>query len=69
MIAEIKHKVVAQSSEDQLTGDIFGVLRYLPYSIVRKVLANCIEPSNISKILPEPHLFDRNSNWGRCVNF
>jgi len=69
MIAEIKHKVVNRNSEDQLTGNVFGALRYLPYSIVRKILKNSIEPSNIGEILPEENLFDKNDLCGEYVDF
>lgn len=54
MIAEIKGKISRSGSnlterlEDNLTGNVFGVLRYLPFSIVMgKILANGVYPKSI----------------------
>lgn len=38
MIAEIMHKNVDIDSEDQLTGNVLGALRYLPYSVARQII-------------------------------
>jgi len=44
MIAEIYHKSVDAGSEDQLTGNVFGALRYLPYAVVRQIIVNSVIP-------------------------
>jgi len=48
MIAEIYHKSVDIGSEDQLTGNVFGALRYLPYSVARQIIINSVLPASAS---------------------
>jgi len=69
MIAEIYHKYVDINSEDQLTGNVFGVLRYLPYEIFRSILCNCIEPHVNNNVLPGRLLLDKHDKWGHNVEF
>ncbi|MDR2089408.1 MAG: hypothetical protein LBP73_08645 [Clostridiales Family XIII bacterium] len=67
MIAEIHHKVVASDSEDQLTGDVFGALRYLPYKDFREILLGCVQPSivdSLDRLLPQDV-----EEWGNTVSF
>ena len=70
MIAEIHNKIVDRNSEDQMTGDIFGALRYLPYEVFRTLIVDCVMPvetrESLSKHLP---LDAGTAEWGRCVEF
>ena len=69
MIAEIYHKKVTIASEDQLTGNVFGALRYLPYSIFREILIDCASPSKINSILDKSLPVEIKGNWGQHVYF
>jgi hypothetical protein len=69
VIAEIKNKKVDIGSEDQLTGNVFGALRYLPYPTVRQILIGSVTLPGIEKVLPESLPDDKNGGWGKCVRF
>lgn len=60
VLAEIKGKVsrtgsnLSERLEDNLTGNVFGALRYLPFSDgLGKVLANSVQSSNVESIIKE----------------
>lgn len=64
MIAEIKGKLwqtghnLNESLEDNLTGNFFGALRYIPFDLaLRKILSAGVYPSRMEnckmKVLPE----------------
>lgn len=69
MIAEIKHKNVDIGSEDQLSGNVFGALRYLPYAVFRQIIVNSIKPSLVSTILEQSLPSDFCDGWGRNLHF
>ncbi|RJQ39085.1 MAG: hypothetical protein C4550_05795 [Nitrospiraceae bacterium] len=69
MIAEIYHKIVDIGSEDQLTGNVFGALRYLPYAVVRQIIVNSIIPAATSKLLEQTLPSEINGEWGRNLYF
>lgn len=69
MIAEIYHKIVDTGSEDQLTGNVFGALRYLPYAVVRQIIVNSIVPVATSKLLEQALPSKTNGEWGRNLYF
>lgn len=68
MIAEINHKSVDIGSEDQLTGNVFGALRYLPYSVIRGIIIESLLPASAGAFL-EQLLPSEISEWGRNVYF
>lgn len=60
MIAEIKGKVNSQHTnltelrEDELTGNFFGNMRYIPFTKgMKKVLKNAIRPAELQNIIDE----------------
>ena len=60
MIAEIKGKVNMQNTnltslrEDELTGNFFGNLRYIPFAKgLKKVLRNAIRPTALQSMIDE----------------
>ena len=69
MIAEIKHKPVDRLAEDQLTGNVIGALRYLPYVDYREILLNCAEPYDVKTALSKWLPTEFSGEWGRCVEF
>jgi len=69
MIAEIKHKYVDVGSEDQLTGNVFGALRYLPYAVVRQIIVNSVIPSAASALLEQSIPSEISDEWGRNLYF
>lgn len=69
MIAEIYHKSVDIGSEDQLTGNVFGGLRYMPYPLARQIIINSILPISASKLLDESLTQEISGEWGRNVYF
>ncbi|OPX91220.1 MAG: hypothetical protein A4E53_00738 [Pelotomaculum sp. PtaB.Bin104] len=69
MIAEIRHKIVDIGSEDQLTGNVFGALRYLPYPVVRQIIANSVIPAAVSKFLEQTLPAEISGEWGRSIYF
>lgn len=69
MIAEIHHKNVDVGSEDQLAGNVFGALRYLPYAVVRQIIVNSVIPSAASALLEQSLPSEVNDEWGRNVYF
>lgn len=69
MIAEIHHKSVNVDSEDQLTGNVFGALRYLPYSVGRRIIIDSVVPASVSTFLEQALPLDISGEWGRNVYF
>jgi hypothetical protein len=69
MIAEINHKRVDTGSEDQLTGNVFGALRYLPYPVVRQIITNSVSPADISKLIEQTLPPEISGEWGRNLFF
>ncbi|MDD4495268.1 MAG: hypothetical protein PHV32_13170 [Eubacteriales bacterium] len=69
MIAEIKHKIVDTGSEDQLTGNVFGALRYLPYPVVRQIIVNSVIPADAGKLLKQTLPAEISGEWGRNLYF
>lgn len=69
MIAEIYHKSVDIGSEDQLTGNVFGGLRYMPYPLARQIIINSIHPISTSELLNETMPPDISVEWGQSVHF
>lgn len=69
MIAEIYHKIVDTGSEDQLTGNVFGALRYLPYPVVRQIIVNSVIPATASGLLEQTLPAEISSEWGRNLYF
>ena len=69
MITEIYHKNVDIASEDQLTGNFFGALRYLPYSIFREKMISCIIPITTRKLLDHSLPLAIGTEWGRNLHF
>lgn len=69
MIAEIYHKSVDTGSEDQLTGNVFGALRYLPYSVVRQIIINSVIPAAASALLEQFLPSEISDEWGRNLYF
>lgn len=69
MIAEIHHKNVNTDAEDQLTGNVFGALRYLPYSLARQIIINSMIPTSASTFLDQLLPPEFNGEWGRNVHF
>jgi hypothetical protein len=69
MIAEIYHKSVDTGSEDQLTGNVFGVLRYLPYSVARQIIINSVIPAATSAFLEQSLPSEISDEWGRNLYF
>lgn len=72
MIAEIRGKIsrlgsnLTERLEDNLTGNVFGVLRYMPFStIMGEILANAVYPKSIGEdILDNQYGF-----WADKVQF
>jgi hypothetical protein len=69
MIAEINHKCVDIGSEDQLTGNVFGALRYLPYSVTRQIIIESVLPVSASAFLEQLLPSEIGGEWGRNVYF
>jgi hypothetical protein len=69
MIAEIFHKSVDISSEDQLTGNVFGPLRYLPYSVARQIIKDSYLPATANSFLDQSLPIEISGEWGRNVYF
>ena len=58
MIAEIHHKISSNGSnltdrlEDNLTGDFFGAMRYIPFNQgLKPILASCIYPQDLASVI------------------
>ena len=67
MIAEIKGKVNRQNTnltelrEDELTGNFFGSMRYIPFNKgLKQVLKNAIRPVELQNMIDEI----ASHNWG-----
>lgn len=69
MIAEIYHKSVDIDSEDQLTGNVFGALRYLPYSVARQIIIDSVLPASVSALFEKSLPTEICGEWGRNVYF
>lgn len=69
MIAEIYHKSVDIGSEDQLTGNVFGALRYLPYFVARQIIIDSVLPASVSTFLEQSLPSEISGEWGRNVYF
>ena len=69
MIAEIHHKSVDIGSEDQLTGNVLGGLRYMPYPPARQIIINSIRPISTSELLNKSLPPEISGEWGRNVHF
>ncbi|MDR1604152.1 MAG: hypothetical protein LBS10_05100 [Gracilibacteraceae bacterium] len=69
MIAEIEHKNVDTGSEDQLTGNVFGALRYLPYPVVRQIITNSVMPADMRKLIEQTLPPEISGEWGRNLFF
>lgn len=67
MIAKIFHKGVDTSSEDQLTGNVFGALRYLPYAVARQIIKDSILPATEKSFLDQSLPIEISGEWGRNV--
>lgn len=72
MIAEIKGKISQTGSnlndrlEDNLTGNVFGTLRYIPFNLaLRKILANGVYPLEICELIQGINV----EFWGDKVQF
>ena len=64
MIAEIYKKDT--TGEDQLTGDMFGVLRYLPFqSGIKPILQNSVYPAQLLNCLDDILL----NEWSQTIHF
>lgn len=69
MIAEIFRKSVDIVSEDQLTGNVFGALRYLPYSVARQIIKDSFQPTTANSFLDQSLPIEISGEWGRNVYF
>jgi len=69
MIAEINNKAVDEYSEDQLTGNVFGALRYLQYDLFHQIFADCIEPIDVGKSLSISLPVKSGSDWNSGIKF
>lgn len=69
MIAEIFNKNVDINSEDQLTGNVFGALRYLPYSVVRQIVKDSFLPVKVNSCLDDSLPIEISGEWGNNVYF
>lgn len=65
MIAELYGKL-ENHMEDELTGNVFGTLRYAAFSkILKPILKSCIRPKNISAVIDKIHC----DYFGDKINF
>lgn len=69
MIAEIKGKVNRQNTnltelrEDELTGNFFGSMRYIPFTKgLKKILKNAIRPAELQNMIDEIDAYYWNDN-------
>ncbi|TFZ41119.1 hypothetical protein E4100_03200 [Soehngenia longivitae] len=69
MIAEISHKNVDINSEDQLTGNVFGTLRYLPYSVALQIIKDSFLPATVNSFLNDSLPMEISGEWGNNVHF
>ncbi|OQC00355.1 MAG: hypothetical protein BWX78_01227 [Firmicutes bacterium ADurb.Bin099] len=72
MIADIKGKIsrsgsnLTENSEDNLTGNVFGALRYIPFNKVMKpILANTIFPREVADCIEKIDV----EYWGDNIKF
>lgn len=69
MIAEIKGKINSQNTtltelrEDELTGNFFGNIRYIPFAKgLKKVFKNAIRPVDLQNLIDETDAYYWNDN-------
>ncbi len=69
MIAEIKGKVnrkntnLTELGEDELTGNFFGSMRYIPFTKgLKKILKNAIRPAELQNLMDEIDVYYWNDN-------
>lgn len=74
MIAEIKGKVNGQNTnfaEDELTGNFFGNMRYIPFTKgLKKVLKNAIRPIELQNMIDDADAYYWNDNlflWNKVM--
>lgn len=72
MIAELHNKISKTMSnlddrrEDELTGNVFGTLRYIPFSKgMKRILTKCIYPPQLSQYFENIDI----ENWADCISF
>lgn len=72
MIADIKGKIsrcgsnLTENLEDNLTGNVFGALRYIPFNMAMKpILANAIYPRQMSNCIENINV----EYWGNNIQF
>lgn len=71
MIAELHGKISGSGSnlsdrlEDNLTGDVFGALRYLPFQVGMAQILKAAHIENLAKYVSQLEL----SYWGDCIRF
>jgi len=72
MIAEIHNKVssscsnLTERSEDVLTGNFFGCMRYIPFDKgLKKVLLECIRPKRLTQYIEPLNVFE----WSDKIEF
>lgn len=71
MIAELHGKISGSGSnlsdrlEDNLTGDVFGALRYLPFQMGMAQILKAVHIEGLTKYVSQLEL----SYWGDCIQF
>ena len=72
MIADIKGKIsrsgsnLTENLEDNLTGNVFGALRYIPFNKAMKpILANAIFPKQMTECIEKVNV----EYWGNNIQF
>jgi len=72
MIAEIHGKIskygsnLSDRSEDQLTGDFFGCMRYIPFKYgIKQILQQCVYPESLLKCLNKIKI----NEWHEYIHF
>lgn len=78
MLAEIHHKISSSGSnlsdrmEDQLTGDFFGAIRYLPFQVGLKKVLKAVRLKNVGQNPPDPfweRFLDTTENYDYELKF
>ena len=69
MIAEIYGKIsrtgtnLSEKLEDELTGNVFGTLRYIPFSVgLQPIICNSVYPTSIAQDLNSIHAYEWSDN-------
>ncbi|MBR1397728.1 MAG: hypothetical protein IJ563_09385 [Selenomonadaceae bacterium] len=66
MIAELNGKLVSTSSEDELTGNFFGILRYASFNnILKQILIEAIKPRQLAEQINRIDC----DEWSDCIEF